>query len=74
MRPAALLERQSFDEPGLVPQGGFKAAEARYSSSEQIDRARLERWLEKSKTIQWDCKNLVKRKGELERLPVPTQE
>jgi len=59
---------QSFDEPGLQPEGKFKAAEARYTSVEQIDKEDLKRWLEKSKQIQWDYKNIVKRKGVLERL------
>jgi hypothetical protein len=59
---------QSFDEPGLQPEGSFKAAEIRYTSAGQIDPGDLKRWLEKSKTIQWDYKNIVKRKGVLERL------
>ncbi|HRG51983.1 MAG TPA: DUF1801 domain-containing protein, partial [Bacteroidia bacterium] len=28
----------------------------------------LKRWLKKAETIQWDYKNLIKRKGKLERL------
>lgn len=59
---------QSFDEPGLAPEGSFKAAEVRYTNADQIDQNELEGWLEKSKTIQWDYKNIVKRKGVLERL------
>ena len=59
---------QSFDEPGLKPEGSFKAAEARYTSEEQINSKDLKRWLNKSKKIQWDYKNIVKRKGVLERL------
>jgi len=59
---------QSFDEAGLQPEGKFKAAEARYTSVEQIDKEDLKRWLEKSKRIQWDYKNIVKRKGVLDRL------
>ena len=59
---------QSFDEPGLQPEGSFKAAQARYTSADQVDTAALARWLEKSKTIQWDYKNIVKRRGVLERL------
>lgn len=59
---------QSFDEPGLQAEGSFRAAEVRYTTSEQIDAKMLERWLQKSKTIQWDYKNIVKRKGVLERL------
>ena len=59
---------QSFEEEGLQPEGKFKAAEARYTSVEQINKEDLKRWLEKSKKIQWDYKNIVKRKGVLERL------
>lgn len=59
---------QSFDEPGLQPEGKFKAAEARYTDVKQIKVTHLRRWLKKSKTIQWDYKNIVKRKGVLERL------
>lgn len=59
---------QSFDEPGLKPEGSFKAAEVRYTSTDQIDKAVLQKWLEKSKEIQWDYKNIVKRKGKLERI------
>jgi len=59
---------QSFDEPGLAPEGTFKAAEARYTSPDQIYQKDLKRWLKKSADIQWDFKNIVKRKGKLERL------
>ena len=59
---------QSFDEVGLSNEGKFKAAEARYTSVEQINIDDLKRWLAKSKDIQWDYKNIVKRKGRLERL------
>lgn len=59
---------QSFEEPGLANEGSFKAAEARYTSINEVDAAALGRWLEKSREIQWDYKNIVKRKGVLERL------
>lgn len=59
---------QSFDEPGLKPEGSFKAAEARYTSTDQINGQDVQNWLKKSQTIQWDYKNIVKRKGQLERL------
>lgn len=59
---------ESFEEPGLTKIGKFKSAEARYTSASQIDLADLSRWLEKSREIQWDYKNIVKRKGRLERL------
>ncbi len=59
---------QSFDEPALKNEGSFKAAEFRYTSAAQINMPDLKRWLEKAVAIQWDYKNLVKRKGQLERL------
>lgn len=59
---------QSFDEPGLTKEGKFKAAEARYTAADQINEADLARWLAKSRDIQWDYKNIVRRKGQLERL------
>lgn len=59
---------QSFDEPGLAVEGSFKAAEARYTSADQISAKDLQRWLKKASAIQWDYKNIVKRKGKLERL------
>jgi hypothetical protein len=59
---------QSFDEPGLDPEGSFKAAEARYTTADQIQPSDLKRWLKKASTIQWDYKNIVKRKGKLVRL------
>lgn len=59
---------QSFEEDGLQNEGSFKAAEARYTSVKQINKADLKRWVEKSREIQWDYKNIVKRKGKLERL------
>jgi len=59
---------QSFDEPGLQKEGSFKAAEARYTDVLQINTEDLSRWLKKSQDIQWDYKNIVKRRGVLERL------
>ncbi|WP_418124145.1 DUF1801 domain-containing protein [Chryseobacterium sp. PTM-20240506] len=59
---------QSFDEDDLKTEGSFKAAEKRYTSREQINTDDLKRWLMKSQQIQWDYKNIVKRKGELIRL------
>jgi hypothetical protein len=59
---------QSFEEDGLKPEGSFKAAEARYNDAAQINKKDLKRWLGKAKTIQWDYKNIVKRKGKLEML------
>ncbi len=59
---------QSFEEDGLSPEGKFKAAEARYTEAAQVHAKDLQRWLKKARDIQWDYKNIVKRKGKLERL------
>jgi hypothetical protein len=59
---------QSFDEPGLEVEGSFKAAQVRYTSPDQINEKDLKRWLKKAQDIQWDYKNIVKRRGVLERL------
>ena len=59
---------QSFEEEGLKKEGTFKAAEVRYTAADQVDTKDLKRWLTKAKNIQWDYKNIVKRKGRLERL------
>lgn len=59
---------QSFDEPGLKPEGTFKAAEQRINTVADVNTDDLARWLEKSQAIQWDYKNIVKRRGVLERL------
>ncbi len=58
-----------FDEEGLEPgTGKFKDASATYTNVDQINRTDLKRWLKKSQEIQWDYKNIVKRKGKLERI------
>jgi flagellar motility protein MotE (MotC chaperone) len=59
---------QSFDEPGLAPEGTFKAAQKNFLNTSEIDSGELNGWLKKAREIQWDYKNLVKRKGDLERL------
>jgi hypothetical protein len=62
---------QSFTAPGLRPEGTFKAAEARFTSVSQIDGTLLERWLAEARILQWDYKNIVKRRGVLEWLGPP---
>lgn len=58
-----------FDEPKLKPgTGKFKDASIRYTDVDQVDTDDLLRWLEKGRRIQWDYKNIYKRKGRLERL------
>jgi hypothetical protein len=59
---------QTFEEEKLQKEGKFKAADIRYNSVDQINLDDLSRWLKKSREIQWDYKNLVKRKGLLDRL------
>jgi hypothetical protein len=59
---------QSFDEESLDKEGTFKAAQKRYTNIDEINVEELRRWLRKSRDIQWDYKNIVKRKGVLERI------
>lgn len=59
----------SFDEEDLKPgTGKFKDASKLYTNVDQINDEDLKRWVYKSKLIQWDYKNIVKRKGVLLRL------
>ena len=58
-----------FNEEKLDKVGKkFKDASIFYTLVEQVNTADLKRWLQKSKEIQWDYKNIVIRKGKLERL------
>lgn len=58
-----------FEEDILNVRGQkFKDASIFYNRVDQIDPSALQRCLEKSKIIQWDYKNIVKRKGKLERI------
>jgi hypothetical protein len=58
-----------FDEVDLkINTGKFKDASITYTAVEQIKLDDVTRWIEKSKKIQWDYKNIVKRKGVLLRL------
>ena len=58
-----------FEENRLDIRGQkFKDASIFYQSESEINEIELKRWLEKSIEIQWDYKNLVKKRGKLERL------
>ncbi len=60
---------ESFEEAALKPGSGkFKDASITYTASAQVMINDLQRWVEKSREIQWDYKNIVKKKGVLERL------
>ncbi len=59
----------SFDDDKLKPgTGKFKDASILFTSVGQVDDQDLKGWLELSRKIQWDYKNLMKRRGVLERL------
>jgi uncharacterized protein YdhG (YjbR/CyaY superfamily) len=58
-----------FEEKGLNIKGGkFKDASIFYQYAAEIDHSPLRLWLQKSREIQWDYKNIAKRKGRLEKL------
>ena len=58
-----------FEEEALdVRAGKFKDASIFYTDATEVKPRDLKRWLKKAQTIQWDYKNIVKRKGRLERL------
>jgi hypothetical protein len=59
---------QSFGDDTLQKEGKFKAAAIRYTKLEEVNSKDILRWLNLAEDIQWDYKNLVKRKGVLERL------
>ena len=59
---------QTFEEPSLKNEGKFKAAEIYFNDTSEINIDDLKRWLKKAEEIQWDYKNIVKRKGFLVRL------
>ena len=60
---------KDFDEALLEPsRGKYKDATITYTNVSQIDEKDIKRWLKKSKLIQWDYKNIVKRKGVLLKL------
>lgn len=59
----------SFEEEKLSVMGKkFKDASVFFNNPDEINKKDLERWLKKSRDIQWDYKNIVKRKGILKRL------
>ena len=60
---------RGFDEPHLIPgTGKFKDASVTYTNVSEVKEKDIKRWLKKAKLIQWDYKNIVKRKGKLVRL------
>lgn len=58
-----------FAQPGLDVVGKkFKDASVFFNAVNEIKKMVLRRWLKESQSIQWDYKNIVKRKGQLVRL------
>jgi hypothetical protein len=58
-----------FGEEGLDVRGKkFRDASVFYNEVSEVKTTHLRRWLRKAKEIQWDYKNIVRRKGRLERL------
>jgi hypothetical protein len=58
-----------FEEETLHVRGNkFKDASIFYTDISEIDPCALTQWLQKAIIIQWDYKNIVKRKGKLERI------
>ncbi len=59
-----------FDEAGLNIVGRkFKDASLFFTEVSEVNEHDIRRWIRKAKDIQWDYKNMAKRKGRLERLP-----
>ena len=60
---------KSYEDEKLNILGGkFQDASIFFNSVEEINENDLKKWLQKSREIQWDYKNIVKRKGQLLRL------
>lgn len=59
---------QSFKTKGLSKEGSFKAAEARYRNVDDVNVELLTAWLREARDVQWDYKNIVKRRGKLVRI------
>lgn len=58
-----------FDEPQLKARDGkFKDASVFYNQVGEVQLHDLVRWIQKARIIQWDYKNIVQRKGVLERI------
>ncbi|MBO6523870.1 MAG: DUF1801 domain-containing protein [Balneolaceae bacterium] len=64
-----LWSGMSFEEDQLEQgTGKFKDASVFYNDVGEINTSDLQRWLGKAREIQWDYKNVAKRKGRLIRL------
>ncbi len=58
-----------FGEPALNVVGKkFKDASVFFNTVADVNTTDLRRWLQRAREVQWDYKNIVRRKGKLERL------
>ena len=54
---------QSFAEPGLTHTGSFRAAEYWPPAADDIDTAKLERWLVDALRVQWNYRDIRTNRG-----------
>jgi hypothetical protein len=54
---------QSFQTPGLAPEGSFRAAETRYTLADQIDEDLVVRWLAEARATQWNYRDIRRNRG-----------
>jgi hypothetical protein len=60
---------RDFQEPLLIAGSGrFQDASVLYHTVTDVQVDLLEKWLKKAVVIQWDYKNIVKKRGKLEKL------
>ena len=52
---------KTFDEPGLVPVGKYRAAQAKFADASEIDPQVIRRWLKKAKADVFDSKAFFKK-------------
>lgn len=58
-----------FDEAGLNVVGKkFKDASVFFNDASEVKKTDLRRWLKKAQEIQWNYRDLIKRKGRFDRL------
>ncbi|WP_028672436.1 DUF1801 domain-containing protein [Saccharospirillum impatiens] len=58
-----------FEESGLKVLGKtFKDVSVFFNTASEVNELDLKRWIMKAREIQWDYKNVAKRRGRLERL------
>lgn len=57
---------QAFSEPGLSPEGSFKAAEVKYSNVADIDEAKLKKWLSEAAVTMYNYKDIRKNRGKID--------